>query len=382
MRVAVTKGTLRVPPTYFAIQHAVAMRDAHHFRFFTGAAEIGDPASLTGLEVDDASARIPVLASRPYATRDWVAPYLTGVTARALMEWRPHVIHQHFATLSGAAVRAHRATGAPMILTVHGADVYVPLTPLESVRGIARARLAVHQNGVSRAFSSAARVLAVSHYLADRVVAAGADPKRVVVHYQGIDTDRYQPLRGVQPEQPRIVFVGALSERKGVRDLVSQSIRLHRSMPHRLALVGDGPLRSEVERAAHEHPHIDVHGALTQDQVREVLARSTALALPTRRHGQWREAAGLVTLEAQAMGVPVVVYDSGGAKEMIDDGVTGLVVREGDVDALGEALASLLELSEHEHAAIGARARDFVVQHRSLAGSAQQLSDHYEEITR
>jgi glycosyltransferase involved in cell wall biosynthesis len=269
-----------------------------------------------------------------------------------------------------------------MILTVHGADVYVPLTPLESVRGIARARLAVHQKGVSRAFSSAARVLAVSHYLADRVVAAGADPERVVVHYQGIDTDRYRPLRGVRPEQSRIAFVGALSERKGVRDLVSQSIRLHRSLPHRLAIVGDGPLRSEIERAAQEHPHIDVHGALTQDQVREVLARSTALALPTRRHGQWREAAGLVTLEAQAMGVPVVVYDSGGAREMLDDGVTGFVVPEGDAEALGNALGSLLELVEREHVAMGERARSFVVEHRSLIRSVDQLVSHYREITR
>jgi glycosyltransferase involved in cell wall biosynthesis len=240
----------------------------------------------------------------------------------------------------------------------------------------------VHQRGIRRTFLAATRILAVSEYLAERAVAAGADPHRVAVHYQGVDTERYRPLPDARPEEPRIAFVGALSERKGVRDLVEQSVRLHSRLPHRLAIVGEGPLRDEVEGAAREHPHIEVHGALDQDGVRGVLARSTVFALPTRRDGQSREAAGLATLEAQAMGVPVVVYDSGGAKEMLDDGVTGLVVPEGDVDALGEALGSLLELSEHEHAAIGALARAFVVQHRSLAGSAQQLSDHYEEITR
>ncbi|MEV7631307.1 glycosyltransferase [Microbacterium sp. NPDC089318] len=382
MRVAVTKGTLRVPPTYFAIQHAVALRGVHDFRFFTGAADIRDRASLGGLQVEDASARIPGLSSRPFSTRDRAAPFLAGVTAQALARWRPDVIHQHFATLSGAAVHAHRSTGAPLLLTLHGADVSVSLTPLMSVNGLARARLAVHQRGIRRTLLAATRVLAVSEYLAERAVAAGADPHRVAVHYQGIDTERYQPLPDVRPEEPRIAFVGALSERKGVRDLVEQSVRLHSRSPHRLAIVGEGPLRDEVEGAAREHPHIEVHGALDQDGVRGVLARSTVFALPTRRDGQSREAAGLATLEAQAMGVPVVVYDSGGAKEMLDDGVTGLVVPEGDVDALGEALGSLLELSEHEQAAIGVRARDFVVQHRSLAGSAQQLSDHYEEITR
>ena len=104
--------------------------------------------------------------------------------------------------------------------------------------------------------------------------------------------------------------------------------------------------------------------------------------LPTQRFGRWREAAGLVSLEAQASGVPAIVYDSGGAAEMLDEGSTGLVVREGDVPALADAIRSILELPDAEWRTMSTRARDFVVAERSLRESARQLATHYNELIR
>lgn len=382
MRVAISKGTLQVPPTYFAVQHAVALAGRHDFRFFTGAAHITDPAGLGDLIVEDSSRNVPVLRAAPFTVRDRFAPFLTRQTSTAIQRWQPDLIHQHFATLSGGAVRAHRRTTAPLIITVHGADIFVQLKTLSAVHGLARARLQVHHRGVQRAFNEADRILAVSEYLADRAVAAGADPAKVTVHYQGIDTERYR-ISGVvgKADLPQIAFVGALTEAKGVRDLIRVSVGISRDHPHRLVLVGEGPLRIEAQHAAAEHPHIHVLGSLPQEGVREVLARSSVLALPTKRSGEWREAAGLVTLEAQSMRIPVVVYDSGGAKEMLVPGETGLLVAEGDLVALEEALRSILELSEGQHSAMGERARAFVVEHRSLAHSAEELCAHYEELS-
>ncbi|HWK77244.1 glycosyltransferase [Microbacterium sp.] len=380
MKVAVTKATLQVPPTYFAVQHAIALSDRFDFRFFASAANVTDDTVRERVSITDVSRSIPLLRGRHYSFRDKIAPLLDVPTSRAISRWTPDVIHQHFATLSGAAVRAHRRRQVPMLVTVHGADVYVPFTPLASRRGLSRALLAHHQRTVLRAFDEASTVLAVSEYLAGRVVEAGADPRKVEVHYQGIDTDMYTPA--VRPESsdvPVVAFVGALSEAKGVRDLLAASLSIASRTPHRLVFAGDGPLRELLDRAALEHSHVEVLGSVTRDRIKQLLAGATALALPTQEWKGWREAAGLVTLEAQAMGVPVVVYDSGGAREMFQHASTGLLVTEGDVAELGGAIEQILTLPGAEHAAMGQRARAFVVENRSLATSAAQLADHYQE---
>lgn len=388
MRVAVAKATLQIPPTYFAVQHAIALRERFDFRFFTAASNVTDQSILDLLPVQDMSRRIPVLRSQPYSRRERIAPGLYLPVAAAIARWRPDVIHQHFANLSGGAVRAHRRTGAPLVLTLHGADVFLRFTDRSSLGVAPRTLLAQHQRSVGRAFEEATRILAVSEYLAGRAIEAGADPGKVQVHYQGIDTDVYSPdvVRDASGDSgdavPKVVFVGALSEAKGVRDLLEASLRLQPTTPHRLLFAGDGPLRAVLESAATEHPHVEVRGSLSRDRVRELLTGAGVLVLPTKFSKGWREAAGLVTLEAQAMKVPVVVYDSGGAGEMLRDGETGLLVTEGDVAGLGDAIRQILSLHDTEHTAMGEKARRFVVEERSLAASSRRLGEIYQETTR
>jgi len=121
-------------------------------------------------------------------------------------------------------------------------------------------------------------------------------------------------------------------------------------------------------------------GSIPRESVLEQLRGARALVLPTRLHEGWREAAGLVLLEAQACGIPVITYRSGGAPEMVDDGRTGVVVDEDDVRALAGAIADVIDLSDHEWTAMSARARAFVVERRSLAASVLQLSATYREL--
>jgi glycosyltransferase involved in cell wall biosynthesis len=104
------------------------------------------------------------------------------------------------------------------------------------------------------------------------------------------------------------------------------------------------------------------------------------LVLPTRVNGLAREAAGLVLLEAQACGTPVIAYDSGGTGEMLRDGDTGWLAVEGDISALTSRVGDVLALSDLERAAVGERARRFVVAERSLARSAEELAAIYEEF--
>ncbi|MDT0156757.1 glycosyltransferase [Microbacterium sp. ARD32] len=380
-RIALTKGSLRIPPTYFAVQHAIELAEEFDFEFFTMAAHVTDPEISAAIRIIDASAGTPFAdGRRSWRQRERALPLLFRRMHRDIRDWDPGLIHQHFANWSQPAVAASRSTGAPLLLTVHGADVYVPLTPSSERNVFGKPMLRWHQRTVARAFDSATRILAVSEYLAGMAVRAGASAERVVVHYQGVDTDLYRP-HGARPSAPpRVVFVGALSQAKGVRDLIEASAALASRVEHELVIVGDGPLRAEVEARGAEHAHVDVRGPLDRAGVLEALSGATVFVLPTQRSGRWREAAGLVSLEAQASGVPAIVYDSGGAAEMLEDGSTGRVVTESDIPALADAIRSVLTLPDAEWQAMSARAREFVVEKRSLRASAGQLAAHYHDL--
>ncbi|NHF63902.1 glycosyltransferase [Microcella pacifica] len=366
MRIAVTTGLLPVPPTYFVVQHALELAAVHDFAVFARAARVGDPD--VGIAIDSV---VPESAgSWPWRMR--LAVLAGREHARRIRSWGPDLVHQQFATWSHGAVSA----AAPLVTTLHGYDV---------VAAESRARTplaAFHRRSIRRTIERSDRVLPVSRYLADRAIAAGFPSERVQVHYQGIDTDWFTPGEGPTDDRdaPALVFVGRWSRAKGLHELLDASVALQGRTPHRLRVVGAGPLESAVRSAAAAHPHIEVLGSLPRAGVRQALRGARALVLPTQLDRGWREAAGLVLLEAQACGVPAITYASGGAPEMVREGETGLVVPERDTAALGDALHSLLTLPSTEHRAMGVRAREWVVAERSLAASAAQLDAHYREV--
>lgn len=372
MRIALATGLLPVPPTYFALQHGERLQAEHEVRMFALAADIRDPAVT--VEVDAVLPSVgpwPARMAAAFAT----APLSSAVQSRRIADFEPDVVHQHFATWSRGALDGAARAAAPLVATLHGYDVF-------AAEGTSRSRLErFHRRSVADTAARADRLLAVSRYLADRAIAAGFPTDRLEVHYQGIDTEAFTP--GVGPadgDVPSIVFIGALAERKGVDDLIAASVAIAVRAPHRLCIIGSGPLGERVRAVASEYPHIDVLGSLPRQAVLAHLRGARALVLPTRLHEGWREAAGLVLLEAQACGVPVVTYRSGGAPEMVDEGITGLVVDERDVAALGDAIAELARLPQREWAAMSAHARAFVVERRSLAVSVDELLAHYAAV--
>lgn len=374
MRIALTTGLLPVPPTYFALQHGARLGAEHDVRMFALAADVRDRS----VDVDVATVVPQVGAWQARIAAALIsAPAAFRAQARALAAFEPTVVHQHFATWSRGALQGARLAGAPLVTTLHGYDVFAA----EGRGGSPLARF--HRRNAAAAASGSDRLLAVSRYLADRAIAAGFPTARMHVHYQGVDTELFAPRSSAAPaDVASLVFIGALAERKGVRDLIEASIETAHSAPHRLRIIGDGPLAATVRAAAAEHPHIEALGSMPRPAVLEALREARALVLPTQEYRGWREAAGLVLLEAQACGVPVVTYRSGGAPEMLEDGVTGLVVDDRDRRALAAAMGALLAMPAAEHERMAARARRFVVERRSLASSVDELREHYAEITR
>lgn len=380
-RVAVTKATLRVPPTYFAVQHTerLAAEPSGQFvaRTFAMALQVDDPIIRSStLDLVEVSA-VPRASFR---TRERAIPFSIAKLARAIVAFEPDVIHQHFATWSGPAIRASDTSKAPLMVTLHGADVFAALRPVREMPLRGRPMLLWHKANVARAFRAARLLLPVSRFLADRAIDAGANPRSLEVHYQGVDTDFFCPGNTVLPDVPEVVFIGGFTRSKGPLDLLHASISAERHVAHRLVYIGAGPQRPSLDAARTANPHIEVAGQLTRDEIRERLRRASLLVLPTQVDSGRREAAGLVLLEAQACGVPVICYDSGGAPEMVDAGRTGLVVPEGDIGALTTAILEILRLGDLDRARMGAAAREWVVRERSLAVSVQRLREFYEHL--
>ena len=141
--------------------------------------------------------------------------------------------------------------------------------------------------------------------------------------------------------------------------------------------MGDGPLAP----ALRAHAHVSFTGRLDREGVRDWMRRARVLVLPTKPTEGRQEAAGLVLLEAQACGVPVVTYPTGGTPEMIAPGAS-LLAAERSPHSLARSIDEALAWSEDERADRGAACRAWVTRERSLRASIQHLRAIYADVTR
>lgn len=192
-----------------------------------------------------------------------------------------------------------------------------------------------------------------SHFVARQLAAVGIPANRLAVEPYGVDLSGFHPAS--EPRRPsqthihRCLFAGQISFRKGVGVLVEAARRL-RGRPVEFHLVG--PMVSpEVMRGIPENVHW--RGARVQEGVAEVMRQADFFVLPSVE-----DAFGLVTLEAMASGLPVIVSDHVGASELITDRKEGFIAPAGDSEALARAIDELLDNEELRVAmSLAARAR-------------------------
>ena len=266
-------------------------------------------------------------------------------TAAASRRFRPDVAYAHF--LVPAGLWAALAGRAPLVVTAHGQDV-------ENARRSAAVRAATRL-----VVRRAARVVAVSAWLRDRLVDAvpGAAGKTDVVDC-GVDLERFAPRDrdaaraevGWEPDGPAFLCVGSLTERKNVLTLARA---FERRGEGSLAFLGDGPLRPALEG----RPGVLLAGAVPHERVPAWLAAADVLCQPSLV-----EPFGLATLEALAMGTPVVATAVGGPPEFVPPGA-GVLVDPADEQALADALGRAASLPRPNATGIeAARAHDVRVQ--------------------
>ncbi|PPH20899.1 glycosyl transferase family 1 [Rathayibacter sp. AY1C4] len=293
-------------------------------------------------------------------------------------ERRPALIHAHFLIDAVFIARYARRRRLPLVVTGHGYDV--TSWPLATgaprlLRPLARAHRALEARAV---FRTALAVIGVSRFITDGLLRLGADPRRTGVGYIGVPTSR--PEAAPAAERAGIVFVGRLTDKKGVPDLLEAVAALPgpiRDVP--LTVVGDGHLREAlVEQAARLGLQVTFTGSLPPAEVARILAGAAVFCAPSRTAATGdSEGFGMVFLEAALAGVPVVSYRHGGVPEAVQDGVTGLLVPEGDVPGLTGALAALLRDPDRAER-MGAEGRERVLASFDLAERTRDLEDLYD----
>jgi starch synthase len=197
------------------------------------------------------------------------------------------------------------------------------------------------------AYEAADAVIAVSAGSRRDVLAGypSLDPDRVHVVHNGIDADFYRPVPetdvlerlGVDPARPSVVFVGRITRQKGVAHLLRAALAFDPAAQLvLLAGAADTPaLAAETETAVARlrdarDAVVWVSEMLPREDVRQVLSHATVFVCPSIY-----EPLGIVNLEAMACGASVVASAVGGIPEVVDDGVTGLLVRYDESDAAG-----------------------------------------------
>lgn len=296
------------------------------------------------------------------------APHLEQLVRRS----PPDLIHAHFATDALDMLPIAKRFDIPLIVTLHGYDVRLPLNRELRFRGDI-------QNlkwKKKRLFEQADQFLPVSEGLAQEALEAGYPAHKLRVHYLGTSTSAGQTPVRPQNQRRGVVYVGRLVDWKGLGDLIdAMAVLRERGTPHKLTVVGDGPERVSFEKRARDRKvDCDFLGLLPRSECLEWMSKGRVFCMPSRE-----EPFGLVFLEAQLMGTPVVAYASGGALEAVQDAATGSLVDVGNIDGLATRLSKLLE-DPQLWSAYSHRAHQHVVEHFDIAKQSRKLEAIYDQV--
>ncbi len=294
------------------------------------------------------------------------------VLADALRQQRVELVHAHFGPDAALVRTAARRAGLPLVATFHGYDA--TLAPAALREWPTGALLADRWVELLR---DAAAIITVSGFLRDELVARGADPQRLHVIACGVDT---RIMRwSAPPVDGGLLFVGRLVEKKGCADLLEALSSL--ANPPRLRIIGDGPLRADLEeRARALRVRADFLGARDSDQVHAAMRAASIVAMPSRRAANGDcEGLPVVSLEASAMGRPVVGYRHSGLVESVIDEETGLLAEEGDVRGLAVRLDRLSGNAE-ERLRLARNARAHVETRFEQRDGLRRVERVYEQV--
>lgn len=305
---------------------------------------------------------------------------------------RPDVLHLHnpFPLISPWVVRVAQSRGVPVVQTVHnyrhvcvagslfrdgqvcqdcvGKRVGWPAVVHGCYRGsrVQSVPMVAAQTVHRPTWRGVDRFLVLTRFMAERLAVLGVDPERLVV----------RPTATADPGAPGaggsgFVYVGRLTEEKGVRLLVEAWQQSGLGRERQLTIVGDGPLAEFCRGAAETTPGLQVVGRLAADEVDAVIASSRALVAPSL----WFEGFPRVVVEAFSHGTPVIATRIGSLAEVVDD-LVGWSVEP----TASELAASFLSAAAEDGAAKRVAARQRYLDTYRPEITLGQLLDVYDDV--
>jgi N-acetyl-alpha-D-glucosaminyl L-malate synthase BshA len=253
------------------------------------------------------------------------------------------LLHVHYAiphSVSAMLARQMLAEGArkkrlPFVTTLHGTDI--------TLVGLDRSYLPITRYSIEQSDG----VTAISNYLRDRTQRVFDVKNKIEVIYNSVNCDVYAPNPKMAEEmraeyapngQRVLVHLSNFRPVKRLTDVIEVFDRVHKQMPARLLLIGDGPDRSVAEwLAVQKGIHDDVLFLGKQDQIYDKLTIADIMLLPSEL-----ESFGLAALEAMACEVVPIATRAGGLPEVVDHGKTGYLAEVGDVETMSRYAIELL----------------------------------------
>lgn len=289
------------------------------------------------------------------------------------------LVHAHFATAAVDIWRSVKAARVPMIVTLHGFDINVRRDWWEDGRGGFRGRFYPRQL-LKLAHDPAVRFVAVSEAIKQQAIRYGIPAGKIWVSYIGVDISRFVASDLAHLRKPQILFVGRMVEKKAPLLMISIFAELRKRVPNAsLVMAGSGPLLGRARALANllDVP-VEFLGMCSPQDVLAQLHKARVLCLPsvTAENGD-AEGFGMVLLEAQACGVPVVSSARGGATEGLLHGETGFRCAEHDKNEFVARIQEIL-CNDSLAAAMSRRASAFVADMFDIKKCTRRLEQIYD----
>jgi L-malate glycosyltransferase len=290
--------------------------------------------------------------------------------SRLLKRLRPDIVHAH---------DPHAVSTAALALSM---STVQPAPPLVASR---RVDFHLKTNSFSKwKYRQVHTFIAASHAIARMLRADGIPDADIVTVHEGIDADRIAHIEPASVHQafwlpthaPVVLNIGALVAHKGQRHLIDAAALVLRELPDTHVLVlGEGELRGALEHQV-KHLHLEKHVLLPgfREDVLALLKGCDVFVMSSETEGL-----GTSILDAMACGKPVVGTRTGGIPEIVEDGVTGLVVEPRDAGALARAITTLLQ-DKALRARMGAAALASVREHFTVERMVAATIAVYEQV--
>jgi glycosyltransferase involved in cell wall biosynthesis len=225
----------------------------------------------------------------------------------------------------------------------------------------------------SKFHKKVSKFIAVSRFIKDKFVQHGFSPNQIEFIPNFVDTQQFKPS---YKYDKYFLYMGRLSQEKGIDTLLGAFHMLNRK-DYKLMVVGEGPLRSQLEKEAHDKGYRNVifTGFLSGTALMDAIGNCSCVVVPSR----WYEVFGLAVVEGFATGKPVIGSRIGGIPELIDNQIDGMVFEPGNEEDLADKMEYIARLNMGELEQMGRAGRRKVEEQYNAEQHYESLISLYKE---